>query len=132
MTLNNVVDAIEQKRIEVLATDDNDERWFIWVNDVLPTLHLSGIENIDKVIMREVNNNEWILDTDGTNLREVLALDGVDHTKTVSNDIVEISNVLGIEACRAALLKEIRNVISFDGTYINYRHLALLVDAMTS
>ena len=39
--------------------------------------------------------------------------------------------VLGVEAARAVLLSEIRNVISFDSSYVNYRHLALLVDCMT-
>lgn len=39
--------------------------------------------------------------------------------------------VLGIEAVRAALLKELRDVISFDGSYVNYRHLAILCDVMT-
>jgi DNA-directed RNA polymerase II subunit RPB1 len=38
--------------------------------------------------------------------------------------------VFGIEACRAALLKELRNVIEFDGSYVNYRHLAILCDIM--
>lgn len=33
---------------------------------------------------------------------------------------------------RNALLKEIRNVIEFDGSYVNYRHLASLCDVMTS
>jgi DNA-directed RNA polymerase II subunit RPB1 len=42
-----------------------------------------------------------------------------------------VLQVLGIEACRAALLGEIQNVISFDGSYVNYRHLAMLVDCMT-
>merc|ERR1719296_402865 len=39
--------------------------------------------------------------------------------------------VIGIEGVRAAILSELRNVISFDGSYVNYRHLACLVDVMT-
>ena len=39
--------------------------------------------------------------------------------------------VLGIEAARALLLKELRAVISFDSSYVNYRHLCLLADCMT-
>lgn len=38
---------------------------------------------------------------------------------------------MGIEAVRKALEKEINHVISFDGSYVNYRHLALLCDIMT-
>lgn len=62
---------------------------------------------------------------------DVLSYQEVDHTRTTSNDIVEIIQVLGIEAVRAALLKELRAVISFDGSYVNYRHLAMLADVMT-
>ena len=41
---------------------------------------------------------------------------------------------MGIEACRAALKVELGRVIEFDGTYVNYRHMALLceVSAMSS
>lgn len=40
--------------------------------------------------------------------------------------------MLGIEAVRKALEREINHVISFDGSYVNYRHLALLCDVMTT
>jgi DNA-directed RNA polymerase II subunit RPB1 len=56
----------------------------------------------------------------------------VDFSRTVSNDIIEMLQALGIEAARNALLKELRGVIEFDGSYVNYRHLAALVDSMTS
>lgn len=55
----------------------------------------------------------------------------VDYTRTNSNHLIDILNVLGIEAARKALMQEIRNVIEFDGSYVNYRHLAALVDSMT-
>ena len=51
--------------------------------------------------------------------------------RTTSNDIVEILQVLGIEAVRKAVFKELRAVISFDGSYVNYRHMAVLCDSMT-
>eukprot|EP00957_Ditylum_brightwellii_P203344 15334231-Ditylum_brightwellii.AAC.1 len=61
----------------------------------------------------------------------VLGVEDVDATRTISNDIVEVFVVLGIEGVRGAILSELRNVISFDGSYVNYRHLACLVDVMT-
>ena len=39
------------------------------------------------------NGEEWVLETDGTNLATVLADPDVDCTRTVSNDIVEICSV---------------------------------------
>lgn len=61
----------------------------------------------------------------------VLACDYVDATCTISNDIVDVFMVLGIKVVLGALLNELRNGISFDGSYVNYRHLACLVDVMT-
>lgn len=45
--------------------------------------------------------------------------------------VVLLAQVLGIEAVRKALERELYHVISFDGSYVNYRHLALLCDTMT-
>lgn len=76
----------------------------------------------DKVI-------EWVLDTDGTNLMDILANPNIDSTRTVSNDIREIYDTLGIEAARNSLYNELINVTS-EGS-MNYRHLSLLMDTMT-
>eukprot|EP00922_Rhytidocystis_sp_ex-Travisia-forbesii_P061301 GHVS01090880.1.p1 GENE.GHVS01090880.1~~GHVS01090880.1.p1 ORF type:complete len:1706 (-),score=216.23 GHVS01090880.1:641-5758(-) len=110
----------------------------------LVDITLRGIKGIHKVYMREENktsyitatgkfelSKNWVLDTDGCNLEDVLSVPSVDHTRTFSNDITEIFHVLGIEAVRRALLRELRTVISFDGSYVNYRHLAVLCDIMT-
>jgi len=72
-----------------------------------------------------------MLETDGCALAIVLAVDGVDHKRTVSNDIFEVSYVLGIEAARSMLMHELRLVLNFYGIYVNYRHLAILCDVMT-
>jgi DNA-directed RNA polymerase II subunit RPB1 len=76
--------------------------------------------------------DEYILVTDGTSLRRVLSTKNVDSCRTYTNDIVEIFKILGIEAVRKAIEREINHVISFDGSYVNYRHLALLCDVMTT
>jgi DNA-directed RNA polymerase II subunit RPB1 len=73
----------------------------------------------------------WVLDTVGTNLLEILALDYIDKKRTFSNDVVEIYNVLGIEAARQAIFNELVDVIAFDGTYINYHNYSVLCDRMT-
>jgi DNA-directed RNA polymerase beta' subunit/intein/homing endonuclease len=79
-------------------------------------------QTFDKVI-------EWVLDTDGTNLTDILANPNLDSTRTISNDIREIYETLGIEAARNALHNELINVTS-EGS-MNYRHLSLLIDTMT-
>ncbi|TEB19077.1 beta and beta-prime subunits of DNA dependent RNA-polymerase [Coprinellus micaceus] len=76
-------------------------------------------------------DEEWTLETDGANLKAVLTVDSVDASRTYSSNCVEVVNVLGIEAARGPITKEIRNVIEFDGSYVNYRYLALLCNLMT-
>jgi DNA-directed RNA polymerase II subunit RPB1 len=73
----------------------------------------------------------WVLDTVGTNLIDILALDYIDKNETVSNSIMEIYKVLGIEAARQAIYNEFSEVIESDGTYINTHHLEMLADRMT-
>ncbi|TIC59840.1 beta and beta-prime subunits of DNA dependent RNA-polymerase [Wallemia mellicola] len=113
-------------------------------NNMLSNISLRGIEGITRVFIverkKEViaeggrfeRQQEWVLETDGVNLSEVLPVKHVDGTRTYSNHCQEIFEVLGIEAARNAILKELRNVIEFDGSYVNYRHLALLCDLMTN
>ena len=75
---------------------------------------------------------DWMLETDGTSLRKVLATKVVDSRRTFTNDVVQIFSVLGIEAVRKAIEREMNHVISFDDSYVNYRHLALLCGVMTT
>ncbi|KAJ2376498.1 DNA-directed RNA polymerase II core subunit rpo21, partial [Coemansia sp. RSA 2607] len=113
--------------------------------EMLNKVVLRGIEGIKRTYMSEESKNvieadgkygirkEWIIDTDGINLRDVLWQDSVDAKRSYSNHPIEILDVLGIEAARGAILRETRVVIEQGGSsYVNYRHLALLVDVMTS
>ena len=110
---------------------------------MLTQLVLKGVEDIKKVFLRQIESpivqdgggygqvKEWILDTEGVSLLQVMNQPEVDPSRTTSNHLIEMFEVLGIEAARAALLKELRGVIEFDGSYVNYRHLAILCDVMT-
>eukprot|EP00834_Sanchytrium_tribonematis_P003161 NODE_114_length_18474_cov_1.567510.p5 type:complete len:635 gc:universal NODE_114_length_18474_cov_1.567510:3712-5616(+) len=112
--------------------------------NLLNMVDLRGVKGVNKVFLARKKDShlnidgefrdieEWALDTDGTNLKNVMTNPNVDFTRTYSNYCIEIMEVLGVEATRAALLKELRNVIEFDGSYVNYRHLTLLVDVMTA
>jgi len=87
--------------------------------------------SIKKEDGKYVKNDIWVLDTTGTNLLEALALDYVDPSRTLSNDIREVFNILGIEAARQMIYHEMMDVMEFSGVYINYHHLGLLCDRMT-
>ena len=95
----------------------------------------SMYKNKDKFVMKNKSfekTEEWVLDTNGINLIEILQHPDIDKTRTISNDIYEVYEVLGIEAARNIILQEIRDVIDNAGSYVNFRHLSLLCDIMTN
>lgn len=98
--------------------------------DIIRKTQILGISGIAKTYVRQTPTGEWLIDTRGTNLTTILGLPGVDVTRTISDSMWEIYHVLGIEATRKFLIKEITKILSFDGTYINPRHICLLVDGM--
>ncbi|KAJ8545705.1 hypothetical protein K7X08_018288 [Anisodus acutangulus] len=112
-------------------------------SNMLTEMALRGIPDINKVFIKNSKvqkfddnegfkaENEWMLDTEGVNLLAVMTNEDVDASRTTSNHLIEVIEVLGIEAVRRSLLDELRVVISFDGSYVNYRHLAILCDTMT-
>ena len=124
--------------------DQSDEIYLLknFQDNLLNNIVLSGVKNISKAILRKITDNvvkengiyskseAWVVDTVGSNLLEILSLDYIDVTRTVSNDIQEIYRTFGIEAARNAIFNELTEVIEFDGTYINYHHLSMLCDRM--
>ena len=74
--------------------------------------------------------NEYVVITTGTNLRALWRLPGVDVHRTYSNDVHEMTRLLGVEAGTRMLMHEMHTVLTVDGNYINYRHLNLLVRTM--
>ena len=134
-----------QKKAKLNPLDQSDQIYILknFQDQLLNNIVLRGIKNIDKVILRKIKDNLvekagtyvkqdiWVLDTIGTNMLDVLGLDYIDPNRTYSNDIIEIFNVLGMEAARQAIYNELADVIEFDGTYLNYHHMALLCDRMT-
>ena len=57
---------------------------------------------------------------------------GVDADKVTSNDINEVSQVLGVEAARQTIINEITKVISSQGLAVDAKHAMLVADTMTA
>ena len=75
---------------------------------------------------------EFVLETSGSAFKKALQVEGVDATRTYTNKFTEVMDVFGIEAARSAIMRELTQVLSFDGSYVNHRHLAVLCDVMTA
>ncbi|MPL58044.1 DNA-directed RNA polymerase subunit beta' [bioreactor metagenome] len=98
--------------------------------DKVRDLQISGIKNIGKVIIRR--EDEWIIHTEGSNLGDILKIDGVDGVRTTTNDIHEIETVLGIEAARNSIINEALRTLEEQGLSVDVRHIMLVADMMTS
>ena len=115
-------------------------------NTILNDIVLTGIKGISNATMQKntdhyiynldsnsyVQEPEWVIETTGSNLIDIFKHPAVDAKRTVSNDIHEIYEVLGIEAARTVLINEIDEIFSQSSANVNHRHLSLLADVMTN
>ncbi|WP_297418350.1 DNA-directed RNA polymerase subunit A'' [Thermococcus sp.] len=91
---------------------------------------LKGLSGVGKTIIRK-EGDEYVIYTEGSNFKQVLKVPGVDPTRTRTNNIWEIAEVLGIEAARNAIIEEIVNTMREQGLEVDVRHIMLVADMMT-
>ncbi len=99
------------------------------LKEKLRSVKIRGVKDIKQVLPVK-RGEEYIVLTSGTNLKDVLELEGVDITRTFCNNIYEIQAVLGIEAARQAVINEVYRVIEAQGLNIDIRHIMLVADIM--
>ncbi|AWR98260.1 DNA-directed RNA polymerase subunit A'' [Acidianus sulfidivorans JP7] len=91
---------------------------------------IKGIKGIKRAIVQK-RNDEYVIITDGSNLEGVLGIKGVDASRIETNNLHEVENVLGIEAARELIMKEIKKVLDEQGLDVDIRHVELVADIMT-
>ena len=138
--LKTISELKEAKNKKIL--DKSDEIYILkqFMNNLLENTVLRGIPGIVNVMLREMvdtvfkengkytKKNTWLIDTTGSNLQEVLGLDFIDTSRTYSNNVREVAEVLGMEAAVQVLSLEMGEVLPD----INNHHLSIIVDKMTS
>ena len=87
------------------------------------------IDDIERVVVRK-EGGEYILYTEGSNLKDVFEVAGVDVTRTRTNNISEIAQVLGIEAARNGIMAEALSTLGEQGIKVDVRHIMLVADMM--
>ena len=141
LTNTNVVNSIS-KQLKGFTIKDNKELIILKsrakeeaLNEVykakekIKNIHIMGVKGISQVLPVK-RNDEFIIMTSGSNLSEVLQIDGVDSHRTTTNNIFEIQEVLGVEAARQAIIDEVFNVIENQGLNVDVRHIMLVADTM--
>ena len=79
--------------------------------------------------MVEKEGGEYILYTEGSNLKDVFEIEGVDTARTRSNNISEIAGVLSI-SWRNAIIQEALSTLNEQGISVDVRHIMLVADMM--
>ncbi|WP_336000902.1 DNA-directed RNA polymerase subunit A'' [Halorientalis halophila] len=133
--------------VEVVQLDDTtiefgpdqpSYRELLQLVEDLREIVFKGIEDIDRVVIRredteESEDGEFVLYTEGSELGNVLGIEGVDASRSTCNNIHEIYRQLGVEAAREAIIEETMNTLEEQGLDdVNIRHLMLVADIMTN
>jgi DNA-directed RNA polymerase subunit A' len=116
--------------IHVSMPDADLSALFTLRNKIL-NMKLKGIPGITRVtVVKE--GEDWFIQTAGSNLGKVVQVQGVDPAKVYTNNVHEVAQVLGIEAARATLVRELMSTLDEQGLEVDIRHIFLVADLMTS
>jgi len=123
-----ISDAVDN---QIIVTPDTPSyRELLQIAKKIHTITLKGIDGIRRVVIRK-DGEEYTLYTEGSVLKEVLQIEGVDVTRTYTNNIGEIYEVFGIEAARNAIIKEAMDTLGEQGLTVDIRHIMLVADIMS-
>lgn len=144
LSKKDVIDALSKLKLGDVV-EDEENPWIIRVRIPLEKIDISkfekirqkiastklkGVEKIKKVIIQK-REDKYVLIAEGSDLLSVMNIPGVDYRRVYTNNILEIAKVLGIEAARSAIIKEVKEVLSEQGLDVDIRFVMLLADAMT-
>jgi DNA-directed RNA polymerase subunit A" len=99
--------------------------------DTIKSTKIKGIDGITRAVLSK-DGTGWKIITEGSNLKEVLKVKGVDAEHVMTNSILEVADVLGIEAARNALIREAEGTLGEAGLNVDIRHIMLVADLMTN
>ena len=96
-----------------------------------PDAVLKEIQEVRGIKLAQYNQDEGVIYTEGSNLREILKIKGVDDKRTTTNNIREIEQILGIEAARQSIIEQLYDIYQSEGLNVDIRHIILIADMMT-
>jgi len=123
--------SVKGTTLTVKSATATDVQTLMTLRGKILNTRIKGVPEIERVTVVK-QGEEWMIQTAGSNLQKVLNVEGVDPTRTVTNNVYEIAVTLGMEAARTALIKEITNTLEEQGLEVDMRHIMLVADLMTS
>ena len=117
-----------------LASDPPTYTALLQLEDKIKKLRLKGLPGISRATVQGPTSEtgEYYISTIGSNLAKVSEYDGIDRSRTYTNNINEIHDYLGIEAARQAIINEMWDTLEGAGLDVDVRHLIMVSDVMTT
>jgi len=131
------VDTVRDGTVIEFGPDEPSYRQLLQLVEQLRDIVFKGIEEVSRVVIRKEqrgdDEHEFVLYTEGSAYGDVMEIEGIDPTRTTTNNIHEIYRTLGVEAARESIIEETMNTLEEQGLDdVNVRHLMLVADAMTT
>jgi len=120
---------LDDKTVTLQLVDESDAATVVVLRNKVLKTTVKGVPDIERLTLKE-ENGEWLIQTTGSNLAKVIAVKGVDKNNVRTNNVFEISTVLGIEAARNALINELKATLENQGLEVDMRYLMLVADLM--
>ncbi len=115
----------------VISSDEPSYKKLQIMFDAIKNAKIKGIDGITRAILSKTEGS-WKIVTEGSNLKEVLKVEGVDTENVMTNSILEVADVLGIEAARNSIIHEAMGTLGEAGLDVDIRHIMLVADLMTN
>ena len=139
ITLDKTAEVLGEKGFDVKKLSDGlvldmskeDYKTIYKTKEKIKEVILTGVNDVSQVLVVKRDRNFVIL-TAGSNLKDVMAVKGVDADSVITNDLHETSKILGVEAARQLIISEIDKVINSQGLAVDKKHAMLVADTMTA
>jgi DNA-directed RNA polymerase subunit A" len=115
----------------VISSDEPSFKKLQSIVDTVKDCKIMGVDNIKRAIIRKTGD-EYVVYTEGSNLQKVLEDEDIDKTRTTTNAVQEIYDVLGVEAARNSIMNEAFKTLDEQGLNVDIRHIMLVADLMTN
>jgi DNA-directed RNA polymerase II subunit RPB1 len=118
------------EQILYITKENKDE---IYLQEVvipnITKMQIAGISKITNIffIRDKKKQGEWLIETEGSNIPEIMSLPYIDSERTISNSPWDMLNFFGIESAKKTFFNEYNILMPS----INKSHAKLLSDKMT-
>jgi len=122
---------ISSNSITLTLPEESDAQTILAMRNKILGTKVKGVADVERVTIVQ-QEDEWVIQTSGSNIAKVFEIDGVDKRNIRTNNVFEIAGTLGIEAARNALINELSSTLEDQGLEVDIRYLMLVADLMCS